>query len=363
MYKEDEIIIGDFIKFKRKLENEKTCNVYYGKIYDISSRSGYIGVKIDPNDKRYDFPLGLVIYIEKKQILQIYSAKIAEHLTPRLALKNLWCNFIFREVKTTKCNNLLHVEYNYVGKNGFAKIKRYKTLEEAFSKVPSEFHHNIVPCYSEYYGFTTDKAIRNNDVHYDREIFFSKKSYVELDWSANPTGDFLFNERGYNARNPQPDSLICGIVENGEKGLFYRRWFLCSREFLTLWTMICEPSNSSLYEINNTFNCDWNRIEKRKKIKEFDKLLQELDTSFYSVNLKLDMEERKKKFIYYNIEKAALFFNSRYKQIAEIVFSKGYNNKELTYTFSEDYKIKYNSFQKHLIRNILWPKKLYNTNF
>jgi len=361
-----ELDVGDYIKFKNvKIDenDKKFFNVYYGKIYDISSRTDYIGVKIDPNDKRMDFPVGLTIYIERKQILQAYSSKIVEHLTPRLALKYLWADFIFREVKTTKCNNLLYAEYRYIGKNGFEKIKRFKSLEDAYSSISPEFHRNIIPCYNEYYGFTTDKAIRNNDVHYDREIFFSKKSYTELDWSNNPTADFLFNERGNKLENPQPDSLICGIVENGEKGLFYRKWFSCSREFLTLWTMICNPTDSSLYEVNNTFNLDWNRIEKKKKIKEFDKLLEDLDTSFYSIDLKLPLEERKKKYLSHDVEKAALFFKNRYKQIAEIIFSKGYiNNKEITYSYSEDYKTKYNSFQKHLVRNILWAKRI-NNNF
>lgn len=364
MYKRFDINVGDYVKFKSvRVENEKKqFNVYYGKIFDISARTNYVGIKIDPTDKRLDFPVGLTIYIERKQLLQVYSHKIVEHLTPRLALKNLWSDLIFREVKTTKCNDLLYAEYRYIGKNGFEKIKRYKTLEEAYLYVLPEYHKNIVACYDEYFGFTTDKALRNNDVHYDREIFFSKKSYTELDWTANATGDFLFNERGYNCENPQPDSIICGVVENGEKGLFFRKWFLCSREFLTLWTMICEPSDSSLYELNNTFSSEWKQIDRKKKIKDFDKLLEELDTSFYSVDLKLELDERKKKYLTHNIERVALFFNNRYRQVAEIVFSKGYinkdNSKSYSYTFSEDYRSKYSSFQKHLVRNILWPKRL-----
>ena len=344
---------GDYIKFKHNENN------YNGRIKDVYSRTGYIGVKIDENDKRADYPLGLTIYIDRRQIVQVYSMKLVENLTPRLALKHIWSDLVFREVKTTKCTNLLYVEYRYIGKTGFEKIKRFKTLEEAYSNVSPEYHNNVIPCYEEYYGFTTSRAIRGNDNHFDREIFFSKKCYGEIDcWSNKPTGDFI-NERAYNNETPFPETLICGIVENGEKGLFYRKWFVCSKEFLILWTMVCEPYDSSLYEnvYDTIWNSNWNKIEKpKRKIKDFDKLIQDLDTSFYSINLKQELKTRRFKYLSHNLERSALYFPNRYKQIAEVLFSKGYIIKnDDTKSYSEDFT-NYTSFQKSLIKNILWPK-------
>jgi hypothetical protein len=372
---------GDYVKFKgiknkkdllqEKNEDEIIFNksvkysTYMGKIVDIS-RTGYIGIKLDSNDKRLDYPPGLTIYIERRQILQIYPSKIVEHLSPRLALKHLWKNLIFREVKTTKCSNLLYVEYRYIGKAGFERVKRFRSIEEAYNNISFEYHKNIVPCYEDYFGFTTEKAIRENDDYYDKEIFFSKKCYSELDWSSNPTGDFIINERGFNNENPFTGQLICGIVENGEKGLFFRRWFVCSREFLTLWTMICEPTDFSLTENPNMDLFDpiknnWNKIEKSKRrVKDFSKLLTELDTSCYSVNLKMELAERKRKYLTHNLERSALYYPNRYKQIAEILFSKGSLSKSENSVseYSDDFIVNYTSFQKKLVRNLLWAKKI-----
>lgn len=375
-----EINEGDYVKFKgiknqkdlldeeseELFKNEKfKYSTYFGKIVDIS-RTEYVGVQLDANDKRLDYPLGLTIYIDQRQILQVYSPTVVEHLTPRLALKHLWKNFIFREVKTTKCSNLLYVEYRYISKVGFERVKRFPSIEEAYSNISYEYHKNIVPCYEDYYGFTTEKSIRNNDNYYDKEIFFSKKCYSELDWSKNPTGDFLVNERGFNNERPSAGQLICGIVENGEKGLFFRKWFVCSREFLTLWTMVCDPTDLSLTEnprisFFDPANNDWNKIEKNKRrVKDFSKLLKDLDTSSYSVDLKTDLTERRRKHLTHNLERAALYYPNKYKQIAEIIFSRGSLSKSENSIseYSDDFIQSYTSFQKKLIRNILWPKKV-----
>lgn len=360
---------GDYIKFQGTNFN----NIYHGQIIEVS-RSGYIGVKIDEKDTRNHYPIGLTLYIDSRQILQNYSAKLVQYLTPRLALKHLWKNFIFREVKVTKNTNLLHVDYHYIGKTGFEKVKRFKSLTEAYANICKDLHHNIVPCYSDYFGFTTDKALRNNDYYYDREIFFSKKCYCELDWSAEPTADFALTGRYFNNTSPLSDALICGIVENGEKGLFYRKWFVCSPEFLTLWTMVCEPSDNSLCEKQGSEWSErperwnpswsggsrWNKIEAgkdkpKRKTKELDTLIKELDTSDYSVNLKCDIKIRKHKYMIHNVERTALYFPNIYKKVAKTIFSTGFLKSE---SYEEEREFT-DSFQKNLVKNIMWPQKLY----
>lgn len=354
--------IGDFIKFKTVVNNKD--DIYFGKVVDVS-RNGFLGIQIDTNDKRMDFPLGLHIYIDRRSVLQTYPSKYIEHLTPRLALKHLWKDLIFREVKTTLCSKLLYAEYKYISKTGFEKIKRFTSLEEAYRNVSSEYHKNIIPCYDDYFGFTITKALRTNDHYYDREIFFSKKCYTELDWSSNPTGDFMLNEKGFNLVSPISDSIICGIVEDGEKGLFYRKWFICSKEFLTLWTMVCIPKDCSLFNQKHIIDDrDISKIvgnlpSKRKnenKIKNFDNLMKELDTSHYSIDMKSNLFERRRKHCIYNLERTALYFPNRYKQIAEILFSRRFLEDKNGNSYSEE--TEYTSFQKKLIRNLMWSKKV-----
>lgn len=365
---------GDFIKFKIKSKishqdselptRDNKYSIYVGKVTDTSI-IGYLGILIDRNDKRNDYPIGLKIYIEYRAVLQIYPSKYVRYITPRLALKYLWRDFVFREVKTTKYNHLLYTEYHYISKTGFERIKKFPSLKEAYENVPLEYHKNIIAYYNDYFGFTTSKTLRDNDRYYDKEIFFSKKCYCELDWSC-PTGDFMF-KKGDNLVRPEENSLICGLVENGEKGLFFRKWFVCSRQFLTLWTMVCAPNDPSLFEYSPTINEDlsiWMRKEKiwmkkdkpKKKIKDFDTLLTELDTSCYSIDMTLSLEEKRKKFKVYNLERCALYFPTRYKQVAQVLFYRGFNDENNVN--SEDVSLEYTHFQRKLLRNILWSKRV-----
>ena len=375
-------------------KENKTYSVYYGRVVETNpakesdhfnkewKTNEYLTVHIDQNDKRLHYPIGLPIYIDRRSVLQIYHKKHLDYLTPRLALKHLWKDLIFREVKTTKYNKFLYAEYKYISKTGFERIKKFDSMEAAYSAVLPEYHRNIVAYYEDYFGFTKNKALRSNDIYYDKEIFLSKKCYCELDWSANPTGDFLVNEKGFNLISPSADSLICGIVENGEKGLFFRKWFICSKEFLTLWTMVCEPTDCSLFEQSGIIDDDvltrlsasnifksstiksnniWVKKEvnkKKKKIKDLDALMEELDTSCYSVNMNLSTDERRKKHQVYNLERCALYFPNRYKQIAQVLFHRGVLNSEEA--ISEDFSetVNYTSFQKKLLRNIMWSKKI-----
>jgi len=370
--------VGDWVKFKgirpyvkEKMKQgiyiDKKYVVYYGKIVD-TSRNDFLGIFLNRDTKCMDFPKGLTIWVDKRAILQIYPQKLVKHITPRLALKHIWKDLIFREVKTTKSSNIKAVYYNYINNSGFPRTKKFSSYEDALRNVEPNYHRNILLHYDEYFGFTGDRVIRNNDPYYDKEIFFSKKCYSELDWSdKNPTGDFLLNERAFNHVPPKAGSLICGLVENGEKGLFFRKWFVCSREFLLLWTMICDHKDHSLIE-NNITKLNFENIQNEEditkkiivKIKPFDKLLRELSTSKYKIDLKKDLKERQRKYTIYNLERGALYYSNRYRKVAEIIFTKGqflnhYLNSD-SKSYSDDYKDEYTPFQKRLIRNILWQK-------
>ena len=126
--------------------------------------------------------------------------------------------------------------------------------------------------------------------------------------------------------------------------------------------MVCDPNNSSLMENNIIVDDDdvskvvWiKKGPRKKKIKNFDSLLKDLDTSSYSINMKLDLEQRRKKHCVYNLERAALYFPNRYKQVAEVLFSRGFFTESSSY--SEEFG-EYNEFQENLIKNLLWSKRV-----
>lgn len=384
-----DIDIGDFVKFKVfrdpthfpiaiKLEEEYIegfkdkykhqeykhldykdfeFDIFHGTVVDISN-SMTIDILVDSNDKRDILPKGLPIKIDKRNIIQYYPKNVGLHLTPRLALKHIWKNLTFREVKTVKCSELMYAEYRYVSDNGFERCKRFSSLEKAYEYISPEYHHNIIPHYKDFFGFTTEEALRFNDIYSDKEIFFSKKCYCELDWGENPSGDFAVKERGFNDVPPLSETLICGIVENGEKGLFFRKWFCCSKEFLTLWTMVCNPTDPSLYKKSPNINSyNWSSDEADKiawKIKDLETLREELDTSWYSVDYTLPLSERKRKFISHNVERAALYYQNIYQKVAEVLFDENIQENSGT----NDKKIRYNKFQKKLLRNLLWCKNI-----
>ena len=351
-------------EFSRK----RNYSIYYGKVVEVDEEN--VGVLINEK-KNSDFPPGIPIYIDRRCIIQLFNQKLVANISPRLALKNLWKNLIFREVKITKQHLLRHVEYKYLNKYGLERTRRFLTMEEAQTKIAPEYHKNLHPCYTEYYGFTKNKFIRVNDIYNDKEIFFSKKCYCELDFSDNPTGDFILDERGFNHVPPATDALICGIVENGEKGLFFRKWFVCSNEFLTLWTMVCEPQHPTLkenkYVIMTKDNAE-TLEDKKRKIKDFDVLLKELDTSRYSVNINSYSfpqipanndnfsNPQSKKHTTYNLERAAIYYTNRYQQVASAVF---HSSNKTPHTFSASMSMEfpeYTEFQKKLIQNLLWVK-------
>ena len=129
---------------------------------------------------------------------------------------------------------------------GFIRTKIFKTVDEAKSQLHFTYHDNIKVHYRDYYGFTTHRTIRNNDIYENREIFFSRKCYGELNLNERTiTGNFSLR-RGFKTIPPQRSQYVCGLVEMGEKGLFYRKWFMCSKEFMVLWTMVCNPDHYSL---------------------------------------------------------------------------------------------------------------------
>lgn len=212
-------------------------------------------------------------WVNPESIVRHYPKERIPQLTPRIILRETWKDFVIREIKTVKAKDLELISYDYINDSGFVRTESFPSVDVALKNVDINKHCNIHTHYKDYFGFTTHRALRNNDIYCNQEIFFSRKCYGELNLNGTPiTGNFSLR-RGFKSIPPRKKQFICGLVEMGEKGLFYRKWFICTNEFLTLWTMICEPEHYSLRnKINNIY-----------VTKSLDELLKELDTSIYSL--------------------------------------------------------------------------------
>jgi hypothetical protein len=320
--------------YKNNKNGENNIDYLEIQVYDPTKTN--FNEKLDKTDldKMVSKELDLCT-IHINSIVNYYPSVLIPTLSLRLVLKDTWKDFVFREVKTVKTKDPYMITYQYLNENGFVRTMTYDTLEEAYQEVPENNHHNIKVHYGDYYGFTTSKPIRNNDIYCHHEIFFSKKCVGEIKLTGyNISGGFSLR-RGFNNVPPTRNKYICGLIEMGEKGLFYRKWFPCSEEFLILWTMICEPDNHSLK--NNT---GWNY-----KTKSIEEILKSLDTSKYNTNI---LNPNPEGYKVHNIESVALYFPDIYQRIAKKIFKLTKRNDESVYI----------SYEDQLEQDIIWMKKM-----
>ena len=83
-----EIAVGDYVKFKTLKGEDKTFDIHYGKVTELHEATGHIGIKVK-EDENTNFPPGLTIYIEKKQVIQVYNPKMIPNLSPKVSLKHI----------------------------------------------------------------------------------------------------------------------------------------------------------------------------------------------------------------------------------------------------------------------------------
>ena len=338
--------VGDCIEFK-KYDSSDTSDAFdytlcNGVVVD-NTTPDLLEVNNYNNDTR-NFNTG-ICWVGYNSVVRHYSKEIISSLSTRLVLKEVWKDLIFREVKTVKTKEQLVITYEYVNDSGFVRTEQFQTLEEAFNQVPRDKHKNIHIHYDDYFGFTTCRAIRNNDIYCNQEVFFSRKCYGELNLNDQIINGNFSLRRGFNSIPPRKKQYICGLVEMGEKGLFYRKWFICSKEFLTLWTMICEPDHYSLKNKND---------DGSYTTKSFDQILNELDTSGYNIcgQVSLSLEEMRASYRSYNIETQALYIPSIYQMVARGVFKPSKSGRDPLYpTYEERFRLDLGWMKKSLVRN------------
>lgn len=345
---------GDVVKFKYIYEiwseeiSVPTITRDDNDLYDLSSSKNTIKeiltgqVKaLGKNSLLYDDNLvgiktnnDTLLWISYSDIVQWIPENFLSKLTIRTVLRNMWTNLIFREIKTVKTKKLESVHYKYINSDGLLRTKIFRTLDEAYYHVPRKYHRNIQPCYQDYYGFTTDNVVRPSDPYHGREIFFSRKCHTEIDMT---TGIFQ-NERSTNKYPPVRNQYICGLVENGEKGLFFRKWFLCSDQFITLWTMLCDPESKTLRYRNS----------QGAKIKTLAMLYRDLSCKHYQIDYESIIEDRANNYRIANFEKTALYQKDIYINMAKAIFENKYQIEKL-YDDSE--------YRHNFYKNVMWMTK------
>jgi len=304
---------GDFIEFNYFTDDNDIITLK-GKILSIYDET----IKVRTFNNECVIPFSMVT--------KHYSKTSINNLSVRLLLKDIWKNLIFREVKTVKTKDPYMATYQYLNKCNFVRTEKFRSLAEAQQVVPYEYNRNIQVHYRDYFGFTTDRTIRNNDIHYNQEIFFSKKCYGELNlFGETITGEFAYR-RGFKNVPPRTKQYICGLVEHGEKGLFYRKWFICSKEFLTLWTMICEPDHYSLK----------NRLDGKYVTKSLEEILEEVDGHHYLSNGE-GYQDEDNDYRVYNVENVILYEPDIYQKIILSIFNPTSLNDGL-YDYGEKIK-------------------------
>ena len=262
-----------------------------------------------------------IIFVNHIDVIKYYPSNKILGVTFRRELQDTWKNLVFRKIKAVirKNKNLENIEYVYSdnnvesGLNCNLNVKKYRNFGEAFQEVSKEDHKNIFGIYKNYYGFTNSKKIFDNDKYNGNEIFFSKRCYNELDLDNNATANFR-KKKMRNKWCPHENQIICGLVEKGEKGYFYRKWFICSPQFKRLWKLIMYADNSvsnNIYKIQNilqslsieinknVFNCEQIIFKYPKRYQDIFKM-SFIDSEIYDIQIqKKEFDQKSKNNILY----------------------------------------------------------------
>ena len=106
------------------------------------------------------------------------------------------------------------------------------------------------------FEFQTETAIvRKNDKYKGQVISGVSSHHAEID-ILNASFEFKATNTTRvpprtNLCDGNSSDLICGLVEKNKLGLHYKKWFICSEQFLRLWTMICAPEEFAKTPIPN----------------------------------------------------------------------------------------------------------------
>lgn len=119
-----------------------------------------------------------------------------------------------------------------------------------------------VPYYSSYYGYSREQPSRKiGDLWEDKPIYFHSRGASIIDFNKHYTGNWQTSDRNNNVLPTPPihKSMIYGIVEDGERGPYFKSWSVVTPEFLMFWTLI-------MYNNNNPTTKDLTQQEIKSKL-------------------------------------------------------------------------------------------------
>lgn len=165
----------------------------------------------------------------------------------RSALRGKFKNLIFREVCSVnaKPENLRQIRV-YSPNHG---TPYYRVVESSNGK-------NCEKIYSQYTFITSRARIRPNDQYREEIVGLSNNArYYDFTEGCN----FEFVSVGNNLPPPpKVGDIVCGEVlpKQAGKNVMYGRWFICSRQFLLMWTAIMYDTHEIFKgKIGNDLKC------------------------------------------------------------------------------------------------------------
>jgi len=196
---------------------------------------------------------------------------------------------------------------------------RLENVDETFT--PEEEEKIVEKRYKKFYGFTTYYPLREND-NVKGAIYFNSNHYCEPDMIFN---DFKLIRKPTNVppRTSTPTSredLLCMQVITERNGKnFANKWFICSEQFLRLWTSIMYDDHQSFESL-----CKKNHSEERIKtlLMTGNRLCTNSYLKFTNTykqnNLEIDENEQKKRFFLLRTENMSKKWNHIYCAIVLI---------------------------------------------
>jgi len=178
----------------------------------------------------------------------------------RLFFYDKWKDLVFRRIKAVKLGNPSMVADLYEPikeSNGDEETGKESNCANIDDCV------NHIPCYSHLYGVTNGNVINKGDLYPGHRIYFShgikqnKSEYCSIDlysgqgstaWFPDkhkccdtPSSKTQCEQYVISTNPPRKNQYVCGMVHKNKDGQYcYTKWFVCSREFMNLWSLIVE---------------------------------------------------------------------------------------------------------------------------
>ena len=237
-------------------------------------------------------------------------------------LGSCFCNklgkLVFRRVGTV----LVHEHQKIMTKFYSDDSTFYKAgVDDVFTD--EEETQNVERVYKVYHGFTTVAYVRETDPIFAirHTIGFDTKNMCELDME-----ELSFKLKKIGEEVPKilvkPGDLIAGFVVNRKDNPVYIKWFVCSEQFLRLWTLLMygeehqtftkKLEEESTHPMGPLFK--WLMSGNRLCTNNY------LKWSLASVNegVSVDERERRKRYFRYRCEESARKYIHLYACIAMI---------------------------------------------